>query len=386
MKKNSALQRKRNKSKEMRKVNEQGNPYEKKKKYSPEERFITFVDNDIENKLEIKSSYDFCRILELYKFNMPYYIENGTEVILTNLDNKKRYFHFGNNSKIYNYKYKTYFSEKEFNDQINSYKDRFSNNLKELFYNKDYFLQYHLESYTTIHFKNVLFNFNSFRDLWYEDKAINVIELFAKSGIGITTHLFLYFLKYRENNRPKERFIPFLILDYRKLKIIKTIEECYFLLNFAIVNCFLDFEEYKTYSTKLYELISKNGLNNIENIIYTIINDITNIFKEKEYFYNPTVIIDRYSFAFDKKDVFKKKLYEDSVKMKYTLIIVYSLKEKSTNEILYKYLTQNNVYNFMFSYTSTLFDGIEKLPSKYDEIFRKIYPKIKNFLKIQKMW
>ena len=378
-----ALQRKRKKAEIMLYKNQEEEPI-KLKKLSQQQRIIIFVNEDgSEDMIKISSQQDFCDTIRIYKFEMPYYIKEGKEIILSNSKDEELYFNSGYKYKIYNYKYYTFFSKNTFVAQINSYEDKLSYNMKEIFFNKDDFVPIHLKSYTRLKFKNVLFNFYNFRDTVYDHKALDVIELFVKSGIGITTHLFLFFLNYRKNIRPKERFIPFLIINYSKLKTSRSIAQCYLLLNFAIVTCFIDFEEYEKYSTKLYKIIKEKGINNIENIILEIIKDICNIYTEKDYFYRPSLIIDRYSFAQDKNEIFKSQLYNNCVQLKYTLFIVYSMKEKKTNEILYKYLSNNNERNYMFSFTSTLYYGIEKLPSKFGEVYSKIYPKISNYLNIQ---
>ena len=379
------LQRKRKKAKdkEMSYINQEEKEI-KKKKLSPQERIIIFVNEDgSEDMINISSTKDFSITIRAYKFEMPYYIKDGKEIILSSSNDEKLYFHSGYKFKIYNYKYYAFFSENIFESQYNSYEEELSYNMKELFFNRDDFVPIHLKKYTRLKFKKVLFNFYEFRDAIYDQKPLNVIEFFVKSGIGITTHLFLYFLNYRKQVRPKDRFIPFLIFNYSKLKASRTIAECYLLLNFAIVTAFINFKDYQNYSKQLYKIIKEKGLNNIENIILEIIKDINIIYTEEEYFYRPAIIIDKYSFTQDKEENFKSKLYENCVQLKYILYIVYSLKEKKTNELLYNYLINNNENNYMFCYTSTLYEGIELLPSKYNEIYSKVYPKISNYIKLQ---
>ena len=93
--------------------------------------------------------------------------------------------------------------------------------------------------------------------------------------------------------------------------------------------------------------------------------------------------MDKYLFSLDNKESFINTLYNKSINMKYQLIIIYSLKERKSNQLLYKYLTFQKPSNFIWSYTDTLYTNIDKLPSAYPEIYSKVYPKIINFLKIQ---
>ena len=183
-------------------------------------------------------------------------------------------------------------------------------NLKKLYFNKSNFCKYHLESYTRLLFKKVKFTFYEFRDPVYEGNTIDVIEIFAKSGLGISTYFFIYYQQYRNKETAKGRFIPYLIFDYQKLKNAENIDDCFFLLNFAIVNCFVNYEEYEKYSSSLFILIKKNGINNIEKIIFQIINDIKDMCIKNEHYYRPRIILDKYSFLLDIDESFKKKLYD----------------------------------------------------------------------------
>ena len=64
----------------------------------------------------------------------------------------------------------------------------------------------------------------------------------------------MHFQKYRNKERANERFIPFLIIKYNELKSIKTIKELNLLLNFAIVNAFVNYEDYQEFTKKIYLL------------------------------------------------------------------------------------------------------------------------------------
>lgn len=356
----------------------------KTKNISPEERDITFIiDKKTKETMKIRSSFALKSKLISLKFQIPYYIENKKEIILVNDDDLFNFFHSTKNTTIYNYEFYTFFGKDNFNAQYKACQDDKWTNIKKLFYNNDYFCKEHLNSYFFISFKNVNFNFYNFRDTIKDHIPINVIEIFTKKGVGISTHMFLYFQKYRNTIRDNERFMPFLIFYYPQLKKAKTIDSLYFLLNYAIVNCFVYFNDYEEYATNLFDIIKTKGLYNINEIIFKIIKDILDICAKKKYLYRPRVIIDRYSFKLDENENFKNKLYKDSEELEYKLYIIYSFKEKKTNEVLYDYLTNNKPNNFMFSFTDTLYTNIEYLPSKYPKIYSKIYPKINNYIKLQ---
>ena len=72
-----------------------------------------------------------------------------------------------------------------------------------------------------------------------------------------------------------------------------------------------------------------NGIDNVENIIYEIINDMTEKFSN--FNYQPYIIIDRYSFECDPENIFRNSLYEKVKKNKFKLFIIYSYLEKETN-------------------------------------------------------
>ena len=326
MSSDKVLQKKRKKDKS--KVNEIGG-LTKIKKDSPEERSISFIINSEEKTLKIKKSSSLSSTLKSLKFDIPYYIKDGKEVILNNKTQIDNYFHSGLNCNIYNYEFYAYFNKEQFNKQYADSQINLSLNLKKLYFGIKDFCKFHLKSYTFLQFKKVNWNFCNFRDPVYNFNTINVIEIFAKKGVGISTYFFKYFQKYRNRETAVDRFIPYLIFDYQKLKTANTLNEYFFLLNFAIVNAFVIFDEYKSYATKLFNLIKKDGLINIENIIYQIIIDIRNICDYKNYYYRPTIIIDNYSFFLDtSRQSFKNKLYTQSTSIDYTLFIIYSLKEQ----------------------------------------------------------
>ena len=130
-----------------------------------------------------------------------------------------------------------------------------------------------MPSYNLILFKKVKFTFHEFRDPVANYHAVYVIDVFSKKNIGLSTNLFCFFQKYRNKERANERFIPFLIIKYNELKSIKTIKELNLLLNFAIVNAFINYEDYQEFTKKIYLLIKNNGYN-IQIIIISLIEEI----------------------------------------------------------------------------------------------------------------
>ena len=362
--------------------NIEGKP-KKNKKNSPEERRIIFVVNSKEFLLKISSASHLFYTLNRLKFDIPYYKKNGKEIILNDDDNINIFFHSSENPKIYNYSSYSFFDENTFESQYKASQINLSSNLKELYFDNDYFCKLHLDNYLYLRFKNIEFNFKNFRDPVYDHNKIDIIEIFSKNGLGISTYFFTFFQKYRYRNKEANRFIPFLIFYYKELKNAKTIDESFFLLNFAIVNAFLSYEEYSLYSTKLFNLIKNNGLEKIESIIFEIMKDINEIWIKNKYYYKPRVIIDRYYFYLDKDELFKNRLYKESLNLQYKLIIIYSFREKKSNKVLYDYLTHKKPSNFMYSYTDILYTNIDKLQTKYNEIYSTIYPKLTNYIKIQ---
>ena len=362
--------------------------YSKKKKVkpkkisndSPEQRFITFKIEDESHKYYIKSANDLQIKIKELNYSIPYYIDDEKEKLLVSNQDINDFFHSTKLCILYNFKYYTFFSEKIFEIQYNeTLKDIF--NMKNFFYNNKFFYKYHLKSYTHLNFNGLNLNFTNLRDLVKDGICLNVLEIFAKSGVGITTEIFYFFQQYRDKYNTIGRCIPFLIFNYRELKRVTTIKKYYLLLNFAIINAFVNFEDYRQYSLKLFQLINMNGIDNVENIIYEIINDMTEKFSN--FNYQPYIIIDRYSFECDPENIFRNSLYEKVKKNKFKLFIIYSYLEKETNMVLYDYLTFQKPINYYFCFTDTLYSEIEKLPTKYPDIYSNLYPKITHFLMIQ---
>ena len=367
-----------------RKISE-NNDTEEIKNESSAEKIITLVKNsNFQKKVQLSFFYSLKKELENLEFQIPYYIPDNKQVIVKILDNRLiHYFYTKKSITIYNYEYKTCFTKDIFETQKKSIlKDVNYLNIKELFYNNEALYPNHLKSYAYLSFRELSFYSDELESILYENSPFKIIEIFTKKGVGISTHLFLFFQRKRSIFGPKEGFIPFLIFNYPKLKAVKTISELNFLLNFAIVNCFLYYDEYVEYSKHVFELIKFHGLNYINDIIFDIIKDIRNI-NEKKNLNLPYVIIDRYIFSLDSDETFKKRLIFDAETLDSKIIFIYSLEEKKANEILYEYLAGNKTNKQMFFYTDTLYLNIGELPSKYPEIYSNMYPKINNYIKIQ---
>ena len=142
--------------------NIEGKP-KKNKKNSPEERRIIFVVNSKEFLLKISSASHLFYTLNRLKFDIPYYKKNGKEIILNDDDNIHIFFHSSENPKIYNYSSYSFFDENTFESQYKASQINLSSNLKELYFDNDYFCKLHLDNYLYLRFKNIEFNFKNFR-------------------------------------------------------------------------------------------------------------------------------------------------------------------------------------------------------------------------------
>ena len=239
---------------------------------SSEGRIITFKTGSKEVKQKIKSAEELSKLIKNLKFDIPYYIKNNNEIILSNKNEISRFF----NSKeltIKNYEYFPYFSKNIFEEQYTAIQIEQNTDIRKIFYHENNFYLNHLPSYNLILFKKVKFTFHEFRDPVANYHAVYVIDVFSKKNIGLSTNLFCFFQKYRNKERANERFIPFLIIKYNELKSIKTIKELNLLLNFAIVNAFVNYEDYQEFTKKIYLLIKNNGYN-IQTIIISLIEEI----------------------------------------------------------------------------------------------------------------
>ena len=348
---------------------------------SSEGRIITFKTGSKEVKQKIKSAEELSKLIKNLKFDIPYYIKNNNEIILSNKNEISRFF----NSKeltIKNYEYFPYFSKNIFEEQYTAIQIEQNTDIRKIFYHENNFYLNHLPSYNLILFKKVKFTFHEFRDPVANYHAVYVIDVFSKKNIGLSTNLFCFFQKYRNKERANERFIPFLIIKYNELKSIKTIKELNLLLNFAIVNAFVNYEDYQEFTKKIYLLIKNNGYN-IQIIIISLIEEIIKYYQTKNYLYPPYIIIDKYYYKYDQNQNLRNKIINKLSKFHFILFIVYSFIEKKSNLLLYKYLINDYKLFHYYTYTDNLYAYIEKLPNKYPTIFSQIYPNIVNFLKIQ---
>lgn len=159
---------------------------------SPEQRYITFIIENDSHKIYIKSALDLQIKIKELNYSIPYYIDDEKEKLLVSNQDINDFFHSTKLIKLYNFKYYTFFSEKIFDIQYDeTLKDVF--NMENFFYNNKYFYKYHLKSYTHLNFNRLNLNFTNLRDLVKDGICLNVLEIFTKSGVGITTEIFIFF-------------------------------------------------------------------------------------------------------------------------------------------------------------------------------------------------
>ena len=207
------LKKKRTKSQYSKTIKNELISLPKNNHYSPEFRYITFINDDTEKKIKIESTSELSVIIKKLNFNIPYYIENGKEFIIINYDDLNYFFHNKTLSKIYNFSNYNFISEKHFKKQYEDInKERkYISNIKDIYFNNKELIKFHLPKYSYINFKYSTLSFPNFRDpVSKEDRhGVDIIEIFSKQKIGISTELFVYFSQYRQIIRANQRFIPF---------------------------------------------------------------------------------------------------------------------------------------------------------------------------------
>ena len=172
---------------------------------SSEGRIITFKTGSKEVKQKIKSAEELSKLIKNLKFDIPYYIKNNNEIILSNKNEISRFF----NSKeltIKNYEYFPYFSKNIFEEQYNAI--QIEQNIRKIFYHENNFYLNHLPSYNLILFKKVKFTFHEFRDPVANYHAVYVIDVFSKKNIGLSTNLFCIFKNIEiKNEQMKDLYL-----------------------------------------------------------------------------------------------------------------------------------------------------------------------------------
>ena len=354
--------------------------YERNSKVSPNSRDITFIDvqgKDITIYINTKS--ELKKQLPKFKFNRPYYIDDqGKEILINNIGN---FFHLSNIDKIYNLKgYKNEIMEENFNEQYECIPNNISKETLYLnkFFFKSYYYKYHTKNYAYLALEYDIY-FTDVREICSStEKNKKIVEIFRKKKTGITTFLNVYFSQLRTRIRTKERFIPFIIFDYDRLLNLKKFEELINLLNLNIINLFVSYKYYNEFCSKVYLEIAKFGFD-IDNIIISIIDLYIKHIEKFNMAYVPCIIIDNYN---PENNELYNKLLLSQAKNDFRIIMVYKLKSPTSNKIITDYLDDKKKESFEFKYTKTLYSKIEKLPNKYENIFKEMIPTIYNYLKI----
>ena len=107
----------------------------KTKHYSPEERSIDFYINQKEkHTMQIRSCEELSKKIISLNYDIPYYIkDNKDEIIISNKKDLDDFFHSTKINKIFDYKYYTFFTKNEFNEQYNAYQNELSKSINKFF-------------------------------------------------------------------------------------------------------------------------------------------------------------------------------------------------------------------------------------------------------------
>ena len=352
---------------------------------SPESRNIIFIDeiDDIYLMFNINSKEELSKKLIELNFNYPFYKIQNKDILIS-IENIEELFHNIEINKIYNFKYHNLIDENSFENQYNSLADNLSIDpifLNKIFLGHKHFYRVHLKNYDYIIFKYLDLNIFSLRDLCC-DKIINIVEIFGKSKIGKTLTLFLFFSQFRSRIRLTDKFIPFIIFDYKKLKNITRLNSLYDLIYFSVINFFVNYNEYKEFISQIFYKIISLGFN-IEKIILIICEEFLKLIKNKNMLNVPCVIIDNYV----QKQDFNKKFYFELIslqqKFEFKIIFVYYLNDPLSNQALLNYLNEEKNESFKMLYGKTLYGHIEKIPFKYCKQFKNITHSISNLIKLK---
>ena len=149
-------------------------------------------------------------------------------------------------------------------------------------------------------------------------------------------------------------------------------------MNLNIINLFVSYKYYNEFCSKVYLEIAKFGFD-IDNIIISIIDLYIKHIEKFNMAYVPCIIIDNYN---PENNELYNKLLLSQAKNDFRIIMVYQLKSPISNKIITDYLDDKKKESFEFKYTKTLYSKIEKLPNKYENIFKEMIPTIYNYLKI----
>ena len=376
------LKQKRNRSLSKLKEKMQGKDiiFERKTKISPNSKLYFFIDeNGNEASFRIKSGRDLKKKIHELEFEIPYYIDReGRQIIINNIQK----FFDSEINRIYKLNEISLINQTEFDEQYDSIPNKLAEEplyLDKLFFNNKKMIPYHTSNYEYIFFKNFDLNFKDMRYICSStEKTTNIIEIFRKKNVGITTFLYIFYSQLRTRVIKADRFIPFILFNYSKLLSFKEHKILIETLYFNILNLFVEYIYYKKFCTKIYNNIIDCGFN-IPKIIITIITSYMEHIKEYDMGFVPCIIIDNFNPDFIQLQndlIILQKNYN------FKVIFVYKLENRSCNRIILDYFIGIKNESFLMKYTNTLYENIGKLPNKYPQYFNEFSPIIENYLKI----
>ena len=305
--------------------------------------------------------------------------DSKREIIITNFGD---FLHLKKYTKIYNLgKYSNIIIEEKFKEQFNSIANNIDKDivyLNKFFLSREEYFQYHTKEYEHITFQEFGIYCDDMRDFCSEEGNDKVIELFRKRKVGITTLLHIYYSQLRTTQRTSERFIPFFIIDYGKLIELVKYKDLLDLLNFNMINLFVDYKNYNDFCLLIQQKIKEYGFN-INKILIKIIKLFMEKMEEAGMEYAPLFIIDNFDPKYEK---FSDKLKKLQKKRNFRLIFVYLLENKISNKIILDYLNNSKKESYKMKYSKNIYNNIKYLPNKYKKCFDKCIPSITNYLKV----
>ena len=278
-----------------------------------------------------------------------------------------------------NISYENFITKDLFNSHINYSLDKNIYLNKIFFFATEHFCECHTKDYKFIEFETASTKF--FHDFIKVGHFENLLGIFTKKGVGVTTYLYITFLRFR-----KDKQVHFLYFDldlFEKMKTTKDILDC---LYFFFIGLFINFNEYNKFCEKIFYKLKKRRVIEKEKIIFKIIKYyIKNYMDKDKTIYKPCIIIDN----FRKKNY---QLYDNIEKLQnrydFSGIIIYSLDDKYSNENFYQYIsrenipTRNKINKRTFYFMNDLYDSISELPNKHKKYFINFFPSISNYIKI----
>ena len=245
---------------------------------------------------------------------------------------------------------------------------------KIFFYATEYFCEYHTKNYEFIEFKTSSSDY--FETFLKIGNLKEILEIFTKKGIGVTTYMYITFLKFR-----KEKNIHFIYIDINLYEKVNTTKELFNCLYFFVIGLFNDFNDYNKFCKKIFlKLKNKKEIEKekiLLKIIYYYIRDHIITKKDK---YKPCIIIDHFYNKY-------QNLYQQIEKMLesyyFSTIIIYNLEDQYSNEKFFPYISKKEEQqNKLFYFMNDLYDNISNLPNKHKNYFRDLFPSISNYIKI----